>query len=126
MVEGARKSAGKQLHIHHSRVARAGLLPGEACGLDRDQRSAPTGRVPFWRAVGLMAAIPQSACRLSATRYHHPLDQYRACMDVATRLEIAADGDDLLEHVLHVPGDGNFLDGELDLAVFDPVPGRAT
>nr|GFC74013.1 hypothetical protein [Tanacetum cinerariifolium] len=52
----------------------------------------------------------------SAPGHHHLLDQDRTRADVAAHFEIAAHGDDLLEHVLHVAGDGHFLNRELNFA----------
>lgn len=45
-------------------------------------------------------------------------------MNVATGFKIATDRDNLLEHVLHVSGDGDFLYGMLNLAILDPEPRR--
>ncbi|RMR05501.1 hypothetical protein ALP93_101138, partial [Pseudomonas syringae pv. helianthi] len=56
----------------------------------------------------------------SATRYGHALDQDRTGADVTAQFKIAANGDDLLEHVTHVAGNGHFLNRELNFAVFDP------
>ncbi|PAV93724.1 hypothetical protein WR25_21960 [Diploscapter pachys] len=69
-------------------------------------------------------ANPLPPAALSATRDRHALDQHRAAVDIATRLDIAANGDDLLEHVLHVAGNGHFLHGVLDFAVFHPEASR--
>jgi len=62
----------------------------------------------------------------SAPGHHHLLDQHGTRADVAAHFEIAAHGDDLLEHVLHVAGDGHFLNRELNFAVLDPETRRAT
>src|SRR5437868_14452677 len=55
----------------------------------------------------------------------HPLEQDRAALAPAPRKDIAADRHDALEHVAQVAGDGDLLDGKLDLAAVHPVAGDA-
>src|SRR6185436_6120979 len=58
-------------------------------------------------------------------RDRHALDQDRAARAAAALEHITAHGDDALEHVAQVAGDGDLLDRELDLAAVHPVAGGA-
>src|SRR5688500_7694042 len=55
----------------------------------------------------------------------HVFNQNRAARAPAAHQPVAADGDDRLEHVLEVAGDGDLLYREADLAALDPVTRRA-
>src|SRR5262249_24716373 len=55
----------------------------------------------------------------------HALDQDGAARAAVARHHVAADGRDRAEHLPQVAGDGDLLHREADLAVLDPVAGRA-
>src|SRR4051812_29936646 len=51
----------------------------------------------------------------------HVLDQDRAALAARAHQHIAAHRDDALEHLAQVPGDGDLLHREADLAALDPI-----
>src|SRR4051794_7632537 len=58
--------------------------------------------------------------RLLFTGNSHLLDQHRASSHTAAQINVAADGDNLLIHLLQVAGDCDFVNRIGNLSVFDP------
>src|SRR6185312_15118472 len=73
----------------------------------------------------MVGSLPADDALVLIPRDGHALDQDRAARAPAARHDVAPDGDDRAEHLAQVAGDGDLLHREADLAVLDPVAGRA-
>src|SRR5687767_2085953 len=75
-----------------------------------------------------LAPADRNACDVTAdsvSRDRHTLDEDRAALPRAPAQDIGSGARNAEKHVFQIAGDRDLLDGIGDLAVLDPVTGRA-